>query len=83
MSKAKEIVLLPRRPVWKSERDARKATLNRLAKAANIVAEISCLWDDVDMSIVGEAEGLIEEIRVIHASCQQIWAQRDEETDHV
>lgn len=82
MSKPKEMVLVPRRPDWKSERQARKATLDRLTKAANVVAEIACLWDDVDMSIVGEAEDLVEQVRRVHVSCQEIWAQRDEEAAH-
>ncbi|MBY6243915.1 hypothetical protein [Methylosinus sp. Sm6] len=57
---------------WTAAR-ARRATLDRLEKIANLHAEIAMIWGDVDESIVSTAEVHIQDTKYVAEELQMHW----------
>jgi hypothetical protein len=58
---------------------ARKMTLARLAKIRALIAEISCIWSDVDAGIEFECEEEIERVSQIETAWRSLWEEMDAE----
>lgn len=71
----KMLVLNPRPILWRrwTEAIARRATLERLQKIADLYGEIGQIWGDVDESIVARAEDAISDVRQRHEEFQLMW----------
>jgi hypothetical protein len=72
------IVAAARNPlnVW-TEAKARKATLDRVQKAANLFAEIALIWGDVDESAVSIAEEHGRQMEEFGRYLQDCWAEQE------
>lgn len=75
----RELVITAKTPIWRrwTKKIARRATLDRLQKIANLHAEIALIWGDVDESIVSTAEKHINDAKYLAEDLQLHWNDED------